>query len=82
MTPCGIADKGVTSLTQELGRQVTIREAVPHLLNSFSHRFSCDLQPLASSVREEIVDALCRENRINNKTGEKLILGNTWVEDW
>jgi hypothetical protein len=82
VTPCGIVDKGVTSLTQELGRQVTIREAVPHLLNSFSHRFSCDLQPLASSVKEEIVDGLRRENRINNETGENLILGNTWIEDW
>lgn len=27
--PCGIADAGVTSLTREVGRQVTVREVVP-----------------------------------------------------
>jgi lipoyl(octanoyl) transferase len=29
IVPCGISDAGVTSLTQELGRQVTVAETVP-----------------------------------------------------
>jgi len=29
IVPCGIADAGVTSLTAELGRPVTIAEALP-----------------------------------------------------
>jgi lipoyl(octanoyl) transferase len=31
MVPCGISDAGVTSLTQEMGRRVTVAEIVPHL---------------------------------------------------
>jgi lipoyl(octanoyl) transferase len=31
MVPCGISDAGVTSLTQEMGRRVTVAEIVPQL---------------------------------------------------
>jgi lipoyl(octanoyl) transferase len=30
IVPCGIADAGVTSLSQELGRDVTVREVLPY----------------------------------------------------
>ena len=40
IVPCGIADAGVTSLSRELGRAVTIEEALPvverHLLDVFA----------------------------------------------
>ena len=29
IVPCGIADAGVTSLTRELGRTVTVQEVLP-----------------------------------------------------
>ncbi|XP_030633639.1 octanoyl-[acyl-carrier-protein]:protein N-octanoyltransferase LIPT2, mitochondrial [Chanos chanos] len=43
IVPCGIVGKGVTSLSRELGRDVTIEEATPKLLEAFSERFSCTL---------------------------------------
>jgi lipoyl(octanoyl) transferase len=30
IVPCGIADAGVTSLSQELGRDVPVREVLPY----------------------------------------------------
>ncbi|XP_017552230.1 putative lipoyltransferase 2, mitochondrial [Pygocentrus nattereri] len=43
IVPCGIVGKGVTSLSQELGRDVMIEEATPVLLEAFSEQFSCTL---------------------------------------
>ncbi|MBI1185318.1 lipoyl(octanoyl) transferase LipB [bacterium] len=37
--PCGIEDKGVTSISQELGREVSIAEVNPILLAAFEKRF-------------------------------------------
>lgn len=34
--PCGIEEYGVTSLTEELGREVTVEEATPHLIREFT----------------------------------------------
>ncbi|XP_062409366.1 putative lipoyltransferase 2, mitochondrial [Sardina pilchardus] len=45
IVPCGIVGKGVTSLSLELGRDVTAAEATPHLLESFSERFNCHVIP-------------------------------------
>lgn len=41
IVPCGIEDKGVTSLSQELGRVVTINEAYPILVAAFEQQFKC-----------------------------------------
>lgn len=41
IVPCGIVGKGVTSLSSELRRDVSVTEAVPYLLESFSERFNC-----------------------------------------
>ncbi|KAL4630908.1 putative lipoyltransferase 2, mitochondrial isoform X1 [Arapaima gigas] len=43
IVPCGIVGKGVTSLSQELGREVTVLEATPALLEAFSNNFNCTL---------------------------------------
>ena len=45
IVPCGIVGKGVTSLSLELGREVTTAEAAPYLLESFSERFNCQVIP-------------------------------------
>lgn len=41
IVPCGIPDKGVTSVTQELGREVTVQEMEPIFLKAFSEIFEC-----------------------------------------
>lgn len=43
IVPCGIEDKGVTSLSAELQREVSVEDAVPHLLDAFRHQFECQL---------------------------------------
>lgn len=44
ITSCGIPDKGVTTLTKELNREVTIDEVEPHFLEAFSDVFQCKLE--------------------------------------
>ena len=41
--PCGIEGKGVTSLSAELQRDVSVEETVPQLLDAFREQFSCEL---------------------------------------
>lgn len=43
IVPCGIVGKGVTSLSRELGRDVTVVDAAPMFLQAFSETFSCTL---------------------------------------
>ena len=43
IVPCGIVGKGVTSVSEELGRAVTAEEVLPRLLDSFSEHFGCDV---------------------------------------
>lgn len=43
IVPCGIVGKGVTSLSQELERDVPPEEAIPELLEAFTEQFNCTL---------------------------------------
>lgn len=43
IVPCGLTGKSVTSLTKELNRNVSIRDALPIFLNSFQKTFNCKL---------------------------------------
>lgn len=43
IVPCGIEEKGVTSLSAELLRDVSVEDAVPYLLDAFRHQFDCQL---------------------------------------
>ena len=36
IVPCGIADAGVTSLTRELGRDVTVPDILPHVTSALT----------------------------------------------
>ncbi|XP_077197284.1 octanoyl-[acyl-carrier-protein]:protein N-octanoyltransferase LIPT2, mitochondrial [Paroedura picta] len=43
IVPCGLEDKGVTSLSQELGRHVSVEEATGPFLDAFQEVFKCTL---------------------------------------
>ncbi len=42
--PCGIVGKGVTSLSEQVGRTVTVDETLPRLTETMSKHFNCDIQ--------------------------------------
>lgn len=42
--PCGIPDRGVTSLERVLGRPVTVDEAIPAVIAAFGEVFGCEMQ--------------------------------------
>ena len=44
ITPCGIRDKGVTSLTQELNENVEIEFAQKTLVEHFERNFDCEVK--------------------------------------
>ena len=56
IVPCGIKDRGVTSLTQQLGRKVTTEEVLPILVRCFEKSFECNvvLEDTNESKEEEI----------------------------
>lgn len=41
--PCGIADKGVTSMQNETGKRFTLNEVSDNLIAKFSEVFSCEI---------------------------------------
>jgi lipoyl(octanoyl) transferase len=43
INPCGFTDRGVTSLSKELGREINLNEVKNHLRISFSDVFECEL---------------------------------------
>lgn len=43
IVPCGIPDKGVTSLSQELRQQVTVQDVIPSFLKDFQDIFNCSI---------------------------------------
>lgn len=43
IVPCGIEGKGVTSLSAELQRDVSVGETIPQLLEAFQEQFTCRL---------------------------------------
>ena len=43
IVPCGIEGKGVTSLSRELSKDVSIKDAEAPLLRAFADVFHCDM---------------------------------------
>jgi len=43
IVPCGIRNRGVTSLSQELDGTVTVDDVIPVFLRSFADAFRCHL---------------------------------------
>ncbi|KAJ8952996.1 hypothetical protein NQ318_015356 [Aromia moschata] len=58
IVPCGIRDKGVTSLSKELCRAVTIEEVLPHMLDSFSEVFNCNCMSFPKEEADKILETL------------------------
>lgn len=46
IVPCGIEGKGVTSITQELGRTVTPTSVIPKFLKCVSEQFNCQFEDI------------------------------------
>ena len=57
IVPCGIADRGVTSLAAELGRPVDEREATERLLGHLAARFGLALTPYVGTAADNFLDA-------------------------
>ena len=47
--PCGIEDKGITSISEELQCNVTVEDIIPKFLECFASVFKCDLKPMEKS---------------------------------
>ncbi|XP_016998693.2 putative lipoyltransferase 2, mitochondrial isoform X1 [Drosophila takahashii] len=60
IVPCGIMGKGVTSLSKELDRHVTVQEASSALLRSFASVFECRLED-KDRAKENYVAENCSE---------------------
>ena len=50
IVPCGINDRGVTSLAKATGRRVTMREAEDALVRHFAAVFGCEVTPAAAEL--------------------------------
>ncbi|CAI9534676.1 unnamed protein product [Staurois parvus] len=55
IVPCGIEGKGVTSLSAELGRDVSVEEAIPPFLEAFKEEFNCTLEFSDRKETEELL---------------------------
>jgi lipoyl(octanoyl) transferase len=52
--PCGIFEKGITSIQELLGRTVTIAEVIPELLREFAGVFRADIE-------RALIDDICTD---------------------
>jgi lipoyl(octanoyl) transferase len=51
INPCGLSDRGVTSLSQVLGRSVSVAQVKPKLMAALEHRFDITFEPLTHSAK-------------------------------
>lgn len=54
IVPCGLVGKSVTTLSEELGKTVTVGDAIPGFLKSFSRNFKCQIE-IDDSVFENVL---------------------------
>lgn len=54
IVPCGIRDYGVTSLTQELGMRVTMKDAAERTVRAFQDVFNIQLEALSVSELRDL----------------------------
>ena len=46
IVPCGIVGKGVTSLSQELEKEIKIEDVDPMLVEQFEENLGCHIKPV------------------------------------
>jgi lipoyl(octanoyl) transferase 2 len=51
IVPCGIRGRGVSSLSKELGKIVTVEDVIAPFLDSFADSFNCELNKVDSVDR-------------------------------
>lgn len=56
IVPCGIVGKGVTSLSKEISRNVTIDEATPQLIRSFEDVFECTTEIIDEKTAKILIE--------------------------
>lgn len=61
IVPCGISDKSVTSLSQQLKKDVTVPEVLPKLVKSFENQFKLQIEMKTSDETQEIVNKILSE---------------------
>jgi lipoyl(octanoyl) transferase len=61
IVPCGIREAGVTSMTQELGREVPVAEVEARIAHHFREVFECEVSP-AAEPRKTISVTVRRED--------------------
>lgn len=58
IVPCGIPDKGVTSLSAELNRSVTVDDVQAKFLECFRENFDCELMEIDAKETRQLFDEL------------------------
>ncbi|XP_035429725.1 putative lipoyltransferase 2, mitochondrial [Spodoptera frugiperda] len=56
--PCGIEDKGVTSLTKESGVECSVEKVTPIFLKCFNKVFGCETEEIDLKTQEEILNSV------------------------
>lgn len=56
--PCGIQDKGVTSLSKETGHEYTIDKVTPIFLKYFDEVFGCQSEQIDDKTQKEILNGV------------------------
>ncbi|XP_028172433.1 octanoyl-[acyl-carrier-protein]:protein N-octanoyltransferase LIPT2, mitochondrial [Ostrinia nubilalis] len=64
--PCGIEDKGVTSLTKETGVLCSIDKMTPLFLRNFEKVFDCQSDELDTKIKEEILNTVYSKLLVSN----------------
>lgn len=58
IVPCGIEGKGVTSISKELNRNVTIEDVLPTFQNVFQEMFQCSLVQYPANEASELLRSI------------------------
>ena len=61
IVPCGIADRNVTSLSQEVGRRIPDEDAADRLVTRFSEQFHTNIRRLDGEAANTFIQEFSRK---------------------
>lgn len=64
--PCGIEDKGVTSLTKESGVNCSVEKVTPIFIKCFDKVFGCKSEDIDVKTQEEILNSIYNKLLVEN----------------